>query len=134
MLPVVVLGALFAGLWQGSWIESGGRRRSAGIAIVALVFGYTAFFTVSTTARLSHDTRIEAARWLDRTLGHTVMKVIGWEQDAMLRRYNVQTESDLRDAAAQVGAAKVSGTEPRDKGTVTPISKNLPLSHPECPR
>jgi hypothetical protein len=31
------------------------------------------------------------------------MKVIGWKQDSMLKRYNIQTESDLRDAAAQGG-------------------------------
>jgi Phage integrase family len=76
--------------------------------------------------RKIHDFRRSAARNYVKAgvHSHTVMKVIGWKQDAMLRRYNTQTESDLRDAAAQVGAAKVSGTEPRDKGTVTPISKN----------
>jgi hypothetical protein len=69
MLPVVVVGAVFAGLWQASWIESGpGWRRTVGAAIVAVVLVYTALFTLSTTARLRHDTRIEAARWLDQTL------------------------------------------------------------------
>ncbi len=69
MLPVEVVSAVFAGLWQGSWIESGpGWRRTIGAAAVALVLGYTALFTLSTTARLRHDTRVEAAHWLDETL------------------------------------------------------------------
>jgi hypothetical protein len=69
MLPVEILGAMFAGLWLGSWIESGpGWRRSLGGSIAAVVLLYTALFTISTTARLGHDTRIEAAHWLDATL------------------------------------------------------------------
>jgi len=69
MLPVVVLGAVVAGLWQGSWIESGpGWRRTVGATATAIVLAYTTLFTVSTTARLRHDTRIEAARWLDEVL------------------------------------------------------------------
>ena len=69
MLPVVVLGAAVAGLWQGSWIESGpGWRRTIGATVAAVVLAYTTLFTVSTTARLRHDTRIEAAHWLDETL------------------------------------------------------------------
>ncbi len=69
MLPVVVLGAVFAGLWQGVWIESGpGPRRIIGAAAATIVLGYTTAFTFSTTARFRHDTRIEAAHWLDETL------------------------------------------------------------------
>ena len=69
MLPVLVVGAVFAGLWQASWLESGQpwRRASAAVAAV-LTLAYTAPFTISTTARFRHDTRIEAAEWLDRTL------------------------------------------------------------------
>jgi hypothetical protein len=76
MLPVVVIGALFAGLWLGRWIETGGswQRRFALVAAV-VTLGYTLAFTVSTTARLGHDTRVEAARWLDETVrpGSTVL-------------------------------------------------------------
>ena len=69
MLPVVVIGALFAGLWLGAWMEQGAPGRRAFAAVVALAAaGYTLAFTVSTTARLGHDTRIEAAHWLDETL------------------------------------------------------------------
>jgi hypothetical protein len=69
MLPVVVPGAMIAGLWQGSWIESGpGWRRTVGATAAAVVLVYTSLFTISTTARLRHDTRIEAAHWLDETL------------------------------------------------------------------
>jgi Dolichyl-phosphate-mannose-protein mannosyltransferase len=69
MLPVLVVGAVFAGLWQVSWIESQQRTRQAiGATVAVLAFAYTAAFTVSTTARLRHDTRIEAAHWLDATL------------------------------------------------------------------
>jgi hypothetical protein len=69
MLPVEILGAMFAGLWLGSWIESGhGWRRTLGASIAAVVLLYTALFTISTTSRLGHDTRIEAAHWLDSVL------------------------------------------------------------------
>jgi hypothetical protein len=69
MLPVVVLAAVFAGLWQGVWIDSGkGARRMIGATATLAVLAYTTAFTLSTTARFRHDTRIEAARWLDRAL------------------------------------------------------------------
>jgi len=77
MLPVVLLGAIFAGLWLGTWIESRrGGKRAFGIAIAAAVAIYTLAFTVSTTARLGHDTRVEAAHWLDEVLhlpGHRLL-------------------------------------------------------------
>ncbi|HSD09608.1 MAG TPA: phospholipid carrier-dependent glycosyltransferase [Candidatus Binatia bacterium] len=68
-LPVLVVGAVFAGIWQASWLESASRaRRVAGAVAVGATFVYTALFTFQTTDRLRHDTRIEAARWLDQTL------------------------------------------------------------------
>jgi hypothetical protein len=68
-LPVLVVGATFAGVWQAAWLEGASRagRRVAAVAVAA-TFVYTAVFTFQTTDRLRHDTRIEAARWLDRTL------------------------------------------------------------------
>jgi hypothetical protein len=69
MLPLLVVGAVFAGLWQGAWIESGpGWRSAVGTMATAVTFVYTLLFTASTTARFRHDTRTEAARWLDETL------------------------------------------------------------------
>ena len=69
MLPVLVVGALLAGLWQAAWIECGGpTRRAIGVAAVLVTLAYTAAFSISTTERLRHDTRIEAAHWLDATM------------------------------------------------------------------
>lgn len=67
-LPVLMVGAMLAGIWQGEWLGAGGRRRGIAAAAVAATLLYTAAFTIETTARLRHDTRIEAARWLDETL------------------------------------------------------------------
>jgi Dolichyl-phosphate-mannose-protein mannosyltransferase len=68
-LPIVLLGAVFAGLWQGAWLESASTRcRAVASVAVAVTLAYTAAFTISTTGRLRHDTRIEAAHWLDQTL------------------------------------------------------------------
>jgi dolichyl-phosphate-mannose-protein mannosyltransferase len=69
MLPVLVVGVVFAGLWQASWIASGrGWRRNVGGLAAGLALLYTTLFTLSTTARFGHDTRIEAGHWLDQTL------------------------------------------------------------------
>jgi 4-amino-4-deoxy-L-arabinose transferase-like glycosyltransferase len=68
-LPVVLVGAIVAGIWQASWLESASRGcRVAAAAAVGATFLYTVIFTFQTTDRLRHDTRIEAARWLDQTL------------------------------------------------------------------
>jgi 4-amino-4-deoxy-L-arabinose transferase-like glycosyltransferase len=68
-LPVLVIAAVYAGLWQGSWIESGRRwQRLVGAVAAIVTLLYTATFTIQTTARFRNDTRIQAARWLDRTL------------------------------------------------------------------
>jgi Dolichyl-phosphate-mannose-protein mannosyltransferase len=68
-LPIVLLGAVLAGLWQGAWLESASTRcRAVAGAAVVVTVAYTAAFTISTTARLRHDTRIDAAHWLDQTL------------------------------------------------------------------
>lgn len=64
-LPLLVIGALFAGLWQGDWLRSPDRwkRGIAGI-LVAATFSYTVAFTYSTTRRYANDTRVQAAAWL----------------------------------------------------------------------
>jgi len=68
-LPVLVVGTALAGMWQAAWLESASRTQQALAAATVLVTGlYTAVFVVQTTARLRHDTRIEAAHWLDQTL------------------------------------------------------------------
>jgi 4-amino-4-deoxy-L-arabinose transferase-like glycosyltransferase len=64
-LPVVVLGALLAGLWQGDWLMSPVRlKRGFAAVVIASTLCYTLAFTYSTTARYAHDTRIQAAEWL----------------------------------------------------------------------
>jgi 4-amino-4-deoxy-L-arabinose transferase-like glycosyltransferase len=76
MLPVLIVGAVFAGFWLGRWIEEGrGWQRAFATTAAVVTFGYTLAFTLSTTARLGHDTRIEAAHWLDQTVrpGSTVL-------------------------------------------------------------
>ncbi|HSD10440.1 MAG TPA: glycosyltransferase family 39 protein [Candidatus Binatia bacterium] len=68
-MPVVLVGAILAGLWQGDWIQSASavRRTVAWLAVVVTVV-YTTIFSFQTTDRLRHDTRTEAAHWLDETL------------------------------------------------------------------
>jgi hypothetical protein len=64
-LPLVVLGALVAGLWQGDWLASSGRlKRGFAVVIVASTLGYTLAFTYGTTGRFANDTRVQASAWL----------------------------------------------------------------------
>ncbi len=68
-MPVVVIGAVLAGIWQGDWWAGpAGARRAIALGAAAITLVYTAAFTLSTTSRLRHDTRIEAGRWLDEAL------------------------------------------------------------------
>lgn len=67
-LPVLAISAVFAGLWQGSWLELGGRPRVVAAFAVVVTAAYTTAFTLQTTSRLRHDTRAQAAQWLDETL------------------------------------------------------------------
>lgn len=65
-LPTVVVLAMCAGWWQGTWLASGSRLRvSAALAAVTVVLAYTSVFTYTTTARYSNDTRIAVAKWLE---------------------------------------------------------------------
>jgi 4-amino-4-deoxy-L-arabinose transferase-like glycosyltransferase len=68
-LPVLVVGVALAGMWHASLLESASAAsRALGAVVVVATALYTAVFVVETTARLRHDTRIQAAHWLDRTL------------------------------------------------------------------
>ncbi len=68
-MPIVLIGAMLAGIWKGDWLEkaSSGRRAIGALALAGTLV-YTLIFTIETTERLRHDTRIEAGRWLDQTL------------------------------------------------------------------
>ncbi|MBI2568036.1 MAG: glycosyltransferase family 39 protein [Candidatus Schekmanbacteria bacterium] len=64
-LPILVIGAVLAGLWQEAWLAAPGRaRRLVGAAAVVATAGYTGIFTYQTTDRFRHDTRIEAGDWI----------------------------------------------------------------------
>ena len=83
-LPVVVLGAVFAGLWHGAWWQdpTPARRRTvrwaAGLAAV-----YTLIFTVTYEQRFRDDTRIQAARWFHEHLRPgQVVHIYGWSRYA----------------------------------------------------
>ncbi len=66
-LPIIGVLAICAGWWLGTVWASGRGWCRATVAVVTLAtFGYTAAFTVTTTARYSRDTRIAAARWLEK--------------------------------------------------------------------
>ncbi len=68
-LPVLVVGAALAGMWQAALLESpAAASRALGAVMVVSTGLYTGLFVAETTARLRHDTRIEAARWIDQTL------------------------------------------------------------------
>lgn len=75
-LPLVVLGALWAGLWMGEVLENARFRRVGWVVLVA-VLGYTSLFTYQTTARFAHETRDEAGHWLDANLRRGGTLVLG---------------------------------------------------------
>ena len=80
-LPILVIGAVYAGVWQGEWLCSGGAawRRRLALAAVTLAAGYTLAFTVSTTRRFSSDTRTQADEWMRKNLGaNQKVHVFGW--------------------------------------------------------
>ncbi|HEY5998243.1 MAG TPA: glycosyltransferase family 39 protein [bacterium] len=103
-LPVLPAGALFAGLWQGEWLTSRAAwKRATAAAAVVLAAGYTLVFTAQTARRFSHETRVEAARWLEGYLKPGArLYVAGWG------RYNA-----LPDPA---GGIQVEGGSERGLG------------------
>jgi hypothetical protein len=67
-LPLLVVAVTFTGLWQGAWLASAERwKRGAAWAVVLVTAAYTGLFTVQTTARYANETRLVAARWIERT-------------------------------------------------------------------
>jgi hypothetical protein len=64
-MPILVVGVIFAGLWQAELLASPhhGRRVAAKLLVVVTLV-YTAIFTVQTTARFSNDTRVQAGEWI----------------------------------------------------------------------
>lgn len=101
-LPLLVVGVLFAGLWHGALLESPRKSvRAFGLVIVPATLAYTALFTVQTTARYSHDTRVEAGKWLEQNLRHGGnLALCGWSRyvayPGNLTNYNVLGGRDDR--------------------------------------
>jgi 4-amino-4-deoxy-L-arabinose transferase-like glycosyltransferase len=103
-LPLLVVGALFAGLWQGAWLAAApGLRRGAALAAIVLALGYTSVFSWQTTRRYSHETRIEAARWLESRqpagslLGLGDGRYLAQPLPGSKVAYTAGRESDLKD-------------------------------------
>jgi len=68
-IPVLILMAIFAGMWQEDWIRS--RQKWKRIIAAAMIAGtaiYTSIFTFETDRRFRHDTRVTAQHWLDQTM------------------------------------------------------------------
>jgi integrase len=59
-------------------------------------------------ARTFHDLRRSFAREMDKmgVRQGAIMKLGGWKTDSVFRRYNIVSENDLRDAAAQINAKR----------------------------
>lgn len=88
-MPIIVLGALFAGLWLGAEIDphvTAWRRRLAQ-ALTLVVTLYTVAFTLSTTRRYACETRVAADRWVTAHLqpGQT-LHVFGWGRYSAIGR------------------------------------------------
>lgn len=78
-LPLLVVGTVLAGLWQGAWLlDRSGWRRAAALAGVLIALGYTSVFSWQTTRRFGHETRVEAARWLETWRPSGSLLGIGW--------------------------------------------------------
>ena len=65
-MPLIVLGTLCAALWLGTELAATprGARFWLMLVLVLAITGYTTAFTVSSTRRYAHDTRIAAERWI----------------------------------------------------------------------
>lgn len=105
-MPVVVLGAILAAVWQGAWIGNPLRswrfRLACGSIVVALA--YTTAFTLSTTRRFADDTRNQADRWFRANLSPPQqVHLFGWHRYTGFlrndRRFHQHAESSLNHAA-----------------------------------
>lgn len=82
-MPLVVLWAILAAVWQGAWIghplRSWRFRLACGSIVVAFV--YTTAFTISTTRRFTDDTRIQADRWFRANRSpQQKVHIFGWSR------------------------------------------------------
>ena len=105
-LPLLVLGALFAGLWQEAWLEAQApAKRAIAAAAILVAFVYTGVFTWQTTRRYSHETRVEASLWLEKYKPDAAILLFGWSrylaqpQPGSRIRVDQGSEGDLDDPA-----------------------------------
>ena len=92
-MPLVVIGAVLAALWQEAWwvAPSRGRRLVARTAVV-LGIAYTLALTVSQTQCYAKETRVESLHWAQRHLAtNETLHIIGWSRYAGTPEYaNIQ--------------------------------------------
>jgi len=68
-LPVLLLLAIFAGMWEAAWVHSARRwKQIVATLVIAGTAIYTSVFTYETDRRYRQDTRISAQHWLDKTM------------------------------------------------------------------
>jgi len=82
-MPIVVLGAMLAGLWQGHWLaraRRGWRFHVAWTSALATAV-YTLAFTASTTSRYCRETRLQADQWMRENLQPgQIVHIFGWRR------------------------------------------------------
>jgi hypothetical protein len=85
-MPIIVIGAICAGVWHGALLDGAKRARRAGMVLVLVTLAYTTWFCVETNARYGDDTREQAARWL-RTYNGEPMHVAALGSGAYLGHF-----------------------------------------------
>jgi 4-amino-4-deoxy-L-arabinose transferase-like glycosyltransferase len=68
------------------------RRRLIGVAVAAVVIGYTIAFTATTTHRFTNDTRLQAGVWLERNVPSGSVLLLS---HSILRAYSPLPEPDI---------------------------------------
>ena len=81
-LPLVVFGAVFAGLWHDALLGSASRAvRLAAVGLIVATLAYTGLFTAQTTNRFAADTRVTSGAWVAQHLAsNDTMIVCGWSR------------------------------------------------------
>ena len=90
-MPLLVLGTICAALWLGTELARTPRdaRYWFMLALVLGITAYTTAFTVSSTRRYTHDTRIAAEHWIAANLApNETLNVFGWKHYFGLARDN----------------------------------------------